>query len=464
MELILVLAAIGAMLWITVALVRGWIPLRALTYPTLVAALAIVVGSVFGREFVAIDIGPLPLTLDRVLWAWMVMLFARLWFRGGLRMPRWDATDGFVALLLIVLTVSTLAHDFATREYLPLTRLLFFNLMPIGIYFVVRSAPVTDRQLQWIIYGLYGFGIYLAVTAIAEWRNIPQLIFPSYIADIQYSEFLGRARGPFLNPVVDGIFQIVGLIAGFSLWRKAGMAARGLLASTYLLFALGVFATFTRSVWVSFAVAVALALWVPANMRQRGGLMICGAAAIALFLALFSDEITAFKRDRNVTEAEMAESMHLRPLLAEVAWSMFRERPIWGHGFGQYSDAKRLYHQDLTDSPLKKVLPYMQHNVVLSYMTETGSVGTIALLGVMLLFARTSWRRFGSSRTDSSMRTIGLLGLVMVACYLINGMFHDVSIMPMVGSLYFFLLGLNNHPGVAQKQEAETESTLRLAA
>jgi O-antigen ligase len=464
MELILVLAAIGAMLWVTVALVRGWISLRALTCPTLVAAVAIVVGSVFGREFIAIDLGPLPLTLDRILWAWMVVLFASLWCRGGFRMPRWDATDGFVALLMVVLTASTLVHDFTTREYLPLTRLLFFNLMPIGIYFVVRSAPVTERQLQWIICGVYGFGIYLAVTAIAEWRNIPQLIFPSYIADVSYAEFLGRARGPFLNPVVDGIFQIVGLIAGLSLWRKAGGAIRVLLASSYFLFALGVFATFTRSVWVSFAVAVALALWVPANTRQRGGLMICGAMAVALFLALFSDEIIAFKRDRNVTEAEMAESVHLRPLLAEVAWSMFRQQPIWGHGFGQYSDAKRLYHQELTDSPLKKVLPYMQHNVVLSYVTETGSIGTIALIGVLVLFARRSWKRFGRSPADSAMRTIGLMGLVMVACYFINGMFHDVSIMPMVGSLYFFLLGLNNHPGPAPYGAEELESQLRRAA
>lgn len=444
MALILTVAAIGAMLWVLVAVLRGWIPYQIAFCPTLVAGCVIVLGSVFGREFFSWRVGPVALTIDRILWVWMMCLCGAYAWTHRQRLPRWNATDILVGLLLVVLTVSTFAHDFMTRDHLPLTRLLFFNLMPIGIYGAVRVAPANERQLQWIIRGLFVFGLYLAVTAILEWRNIPQLVFPAYIMDSSHTEFLGRARGPFLNPVVDGIFQLIGFIAALSLWTQAKTTGRAILLIAYAVFMLGVFATFTRSVWVSFVLAVGLVVWLSVHWRQRGGMLVGGAVAAGLFLALFSDDFAVFKRDRYVSESEMAESLQLRPLLAEVAWSMFRDKPIWGHGFGQYTDAKRLYHQAATDSPLKKVMPYMQHNVMLSYLTETGLVGMLLLLGIFLLFARQAWIQFANSPPHSALQTISLLGMAMLLAYIMNGMFHDVSIMPMVGSLYFFLLGLNH--------------------
>jgi len=42
-------------------------------------------------------------------------------------------------------------------------------------------------------------------------------------------------------------------------------------------------------------------------------------------------------------------------------------------------------------------------------------------------------------------RQFGLLGVVMLSCYCVNGMFHDVSIIPMNHVFLFFLLGLVNN-------------------
>lgn len=465
MGILLAAIAICLTLWVAVAIRRGWLSFGWFFCPSLVAACVILVGSVFGREFFSLDIGPLPITLDRILWVWMIGLFAALIVSGRLRPQPWNATDVFVAALLALLTISTFAHDFAYRDHLPLTRLLFFNVLPIGIYFVVRHAPISERQLSWILYGLMGFGVYLSATAVAEWRNWPQLVFPRYIMDSSFAEFLGRGRGPFLNPVVCGIFQIAGMIAAILQWPRCRMPGRILIGMLVGLFAVGIFATFTRSVWLSMIVGMALALWLPATIRRRGALIIAGTAAATLFVAFFADNINAFKRDKNVTEAEMSESVQLRPLLAEVAWQMFLDRPVLGHGFGQYSQAKRLYHQQVSNEPLKKVLPYMQHNVVLSYMTETGGVGTALLLAIFALMGATAFRLYSRAPLGSHRKEIGLLCLVVLAGYFLNGMFHDVSIMPMVGSLFYFLLGLTNQlESTLARVSQENATGLQLSA
>jgi O-antigen ligase len=433
------------LLWISIAVLRGWIPFHWMACPTILAAVVILFGSVFGREFFSVEFGPLPITIDRILWIWMLGQFFVLILMQRIRPLAINALDVLVIGLGVLLVISTLAHDYTDRGNLPLTRLIFFNLMPMGIYFVARHSPINERQLDWILYGLIGFASYLAVTAIAESIGWSSFVFPAYIMDERYPEFLGRGRGPFLNPVATGIYQIVGCAAAITVWARSGPRGRIAIAAAIALIAAGVFATFTRSVWMSLALSVSLAIWLPASTRRRGALLIVGATAAALFVAVFADQINSFKRDRDVTEAEMAESVQLRPLLAQVAFKMFADRPLFGHGFGQYSQAKRLYHQQVSDQPLKKVLPYMQHNVVLSYMTELGLVGTSLLLGIAALFTANSWRLFRRSEHPSARRAMGLLGLIMLIATFVNGMFHDVSIIPMVGSLFYFFAGLTNY-------------------
>lgn len=442
---ILVMAAItAAAVWLTVAGVRGWISIRWMSYPCILALTVIIAGSVFGREFFSIDIGPLPLSLDRLLWIGMMIQFGWLLVMGRNRLAPIQRIDLLVGALALVLAFSTFSHDFTYRDNLPLARLLFFNFMPMGIYLVARTATVDERQLRWIWYSLIGFAIYLAATGIAEWRNWPQFVFPRFIMDIRYSEFLGRARGPFLNPVACGIFQSVGLVAAIAAWPGLGRRGRIVAAGIISLLLLGIFATFTRSVWIAAALAATITLWLPASNRQRGGLIIVGASALALFVAFFAEDIKAFKRDKEVSKAEMAESAQLRPLLAEVAMQMAVDRPVLGHGFGQYVPASRIYHQQVSTSPLKKVLPYRQHNVLLSYLTETGLVGMSLLIGIGALFLMASYQVYARGRAGSAARAIGLLGMVTLLLYFVNGMFHDVSIVPMVGSLFYFMLGLNS--------------------
>lgn len=443
MTVVLIAAAVACLVWIAVMLRMGWLTRSGLHRVPTLAAVGIWLGSVFGYEFWHLNLGPLPLTIDRVIWGMMALQFGQLLWRGRLRLESLSRMDIVVALLFLTLTISTFAHDFTYRDSMPLSRLLFFNVIPFGLYYVVRQTPLQSGELKTIFAGFALLGCYLAFTAVAEWREIPALVFPGYIISPDYQEFLGRARGPFLNPVVCGTFMTVGLLSMCWFWPRVQSApVRIVLALWVVVFCLGVFATSTRSVWLAFVFGVGGAAWLLANHRGRGLMIVSAAVAFSGIVLMFGDQLNSFKRDRYVTEAEMSESASLRPLLAQVAFAMFQDRPVLGHGFGQYTKAKRLYHQQATTEPLKKVMPYMQHNVFLSYLTETGLLGTVLLVSMLSLFTVRAWRLSRGPSKEDGRQTVGTIGLALVGCYVINGFFHDVSIMPMIGALFFFFAGL----------------------
>ena len=119
---------------------------------------------------------------------------------------------------------------------------------------------------------------------------------------------------------------------------------------------------------------------------------------------------------------------------------------MFGVGFGQYGQAKTPYLKDPSSGkPLMITKDLMQHNVFLAYLTETGLVGLSALTMMLLMMLFTSWKVWRNKTINLWARQFGLLGVVMLSCYCVNGMFHDVSIIPMNHVFLFFLIGLVNN-------------------
>jgi O-antigen ligase len=139
----------------------------------------------------------------------------------------------------------------------------------------------------------------------------------------------------------------------------------------------------------------------------------------------------------------MAQSAKLRPMLAYVAWEMFLDHPYAGVGLGQYKYADQPYiAARQIDMPLDRIRPYHQHNVFLSLLTETGILGTLPFVWLLAGWTRLAfhvWRRVDA---PLELRQTGPVFLFCVASYLANGMFQDVSIIPMVNALLFYVAGL----------------------
>ena len=416
----------------------------------------LIVGSVFGHDFFNIDSGPIPLTFDRMLLAVLFGVFAFLLFSGrtSIRLP--DATDGLIIALLGVLLFSALLTDWSYANNRPISRWLFFYLVPAMLYFLIRNTNLNDKDLKWVSIAFVGFGIYLALTAIFESRGWYGLVFPTYIRNEAIIEFLGRGRGPFMNPISNGIYITCCCGAAFLLfWHERSKARFLVLAAIPILFA-GALATLTRSVWLGLGLGIGLIFWLPAKRKQRGMMVVAAGLGLVVLFGI-SGSVVKFKRDKHVTENEMTESAQLRPIFAVVAYKMFQERPFRGCGFGQYGRARLAHLQDPHSKyPLRKAKEYLQHNVFLSFLTETGLIGLSLLLLLLLKGVQVSVLLFRNKEATTWARGYSLLLMCILIAYCVNGMFHDVSIIPMGNMLLFFVLAI-----VANQEAAYAPRSVR---
>ena len=430
----LAIGVLVALFWVGVVFLRGGLLGGSL--------LMLLVGSCFGHPFFNLPTGLLPLTADRLL---LVVLLAQyvVYRRWGWTDPKpLTVADYVLGTFLLVLVVSALAHDFRANNVRPLSQLVIFYLMPAAMYWVARQTRFTEQAARWLFFSLAAFGLYLSVTAVAETHQAWAFVFPRYIGSAEFKEFFGRGRGPFLNPVANGIVQGLGLCAALMSWPRVNRAGKLFLLALLPLFAEGVYSTLTRSVWMGAGLGLFVILALSTPRHWRVPLMGSMVLAAVVGTAVSWEHLVAFKRDKDLSAEETADSAELRPILALVAWHMFLDSPLLGCGYGQYTQESPAYLADRsTDVPLEKVRPYVQHNVFLGLLTETGLLGMGLFISLLVCWSRAAWQLWCSLEAPWWVRQMGLLLLALLGVYLPNGMFHDTSLLTMVNMLLFFLAG-----------------------
>ncbi len=469
MGFVLFLAGLVAVAWLAVGL--KYLPHFSFNPIPVGATLFIIVASVFGAEYFSIE-ATIPVTFDRVFLVGLVGLFVALVFFGYDQIQPLNLTDLLVFGLFGLMMISTFTHDWQTLDNLPISRLLFFNTMPVAVYIIVRNSRLRLKELKMIAAMLAGFGVYLSLIAFAEARGWTSVVFPRYIADASAQEFYGRARGPFMNPISNGIFLIVCLASLLAWWNRVNDRIKIVIVLLIPIFVLGIFSTLTRSVWVSLPFSIALVVMITIPPRLRGGVLTIGAVCGMVLVLGVGGKMAQFKRDKFVSEAEMRQSAVLRPLFAVVAFRMFQDRPLLGHGFGQYTNAKTAYLQDPSGKyPLALTKSYSQHNLFLNYLAEMGLAGLTILIAMLLNLSWMAMAIWKNRRRYLFARYFGLIMLVILVCHVTNGMFHDVAIAPMVNMLLYFVAGITTNLFTAAhvteisaeelaRQSAQSRSTL----
>lgn len=460
-----VIAGIVGLVWGAVVCVRG-----GLLGGCLIVLLA---GTCFSLPFLDLQLGSLSLTVDRILWVVLIVQYA-IWRRRGWADPKpLGRAELVLCTFMGLMVLSTFTADWRANGSEPAMRLIIYYLMPLGVYWVARQTRLSQRGVLAIFGCLAAFGVYLAVTAIAETYHLWWLVFPKYIQTTTTStelEFIGRGRGPLLNPIGTGMLLAICLIGGLMWWPRWKRPGRIVLVGLSALFFLAIYCTFTRSAWLGgiLAFSIVLALTIPRSWRVPilgGGLLMAILVAATQWQSLM-----AFKRDRDLTASQTAESVHLRPILMVVGWKMFLDRPLLGCGFSQYPKESANYVSDRSTSlPLEKGRGYVPHNVLLSLLTETGLLGLVAFVMLVSLWGRDAWRLWRLRSAPLWARQQGLLFLTVLAVYFINGMFHDTSVVPMAHMTLFFLAGVTAglrpmlQPG-AETSAVRSESSCRLPA
>ncbi len=432
MQFLYLIFAIAGLIWAGVIMLRG-----GLIAGSLVVLLA---GSCFGHAFYNLPANPIPITSDRLLLVVLAVQAVVFWKLGLLNAKSWGKAEYVLVAFMAVLSLSTITHDWTIDNNQPAAKLVFFYGMPLMLYCIARQATITARQARWM-FGLFaGFGVYLSLTAYAEVHEMWAWVFPRYIGWEKFEEYLGRGRGPFLNPTGCGLIITLCMCCALTFWKTADRFGRALIVVLTLVYAVGIYYTLTRSVWMGAAVALLIMIAAGLNAKARVGLMAASGLAGIVFLIWQWDSLTHFKRDRDVSVSDMTESAELRPLLAAVSWQMFLDRPVTGCGFGQYSEKNKTYLSDRSlGLNLEKTRPYVQHNVFLALLTETGLLGAGLFVSLLGLWAHSAWRLFRNPGAPAWARQLGLVFLAFLAAYLINGMFHDTGIVPSLHMYFFFM-------------------------
>jgi O-antigen ligase len=448
MDIMLVIAGLIGLLWGGVVLLRGGLMAGSL--------LVLLAGTCFGYPFFNIPGGPIPITLDRALFGVLLVQLVVWWRSGRTNSTPIVKSDLVAALFMFALLASVFMHDWRVNNSQPLSRFVFFYGMPFGMYWVARRTIQTPRSTI-VMHGCFAvFGAYLALTAIAETRGWTALVFPRYISAADPPEFLGRGRGPFLNPAACGLFQAVCLCAALVWWPRLTQRGRTWVLALTCLTLVGIYATLTRSAWMGGALSLLIvaAALVPSRWRLplTGGVILAGSIVVATQW----ENLISFQRDKNLTAAETAQSAQLRPILAAIAWKMFLDHPVFGVGFGQYLETNTEYTEDRSsDLPLSVGRPYVQHNAWLSLLTETGLVGMGLFIVLMVLWTKHAWQLWRRTDIPDWIRRQALWFLAILGAYVPNAMFQDVSIIPMVNMLLFFAAGLTEALSAAVTMDDE---------
>lgn len=444
--MIAVLAILGlvAAVWTLVVFRRGGLVTACL--------LVLATGVCFGPFFFSQSAGPVQISMDRLLWGALIAYYAVARVTGATVRRPLTRADLFLGAFYVVVVANVVAFDFRHAEARPLAQLLFYHLLPLGMYWVARHAVYTRRTIVGMLTALAVFGVYLGATAVAETHGLGWLVYPRYIASTENLEFLGRARGPLMNPAGAGVLLGLCLGSAVLLWPNTDRFGRALLGVVSLLLLAGVYSTMTRTAWLGAGLGLLLICGLAIPRRLRAPALAACVLAVGVVGATQWENLLRFKRDKAQTASDTEDSVKLRPILAMVALKMFADRPLTGCGFGHYPEAHEQYLSERPwGLPLEKAEPYIQHNVLLNFLVELGLIGAGLFTIVLALWLRDAWFLWTNRASPTWMRQCSLLFLAFFVNYFVNGMFHDVTLMPMINMFLYFLAGTI----VAIRQDAE---------
>ena len=166
----------------------------------------------------------------------------------------------------------------------------------------------------------------------------------------------------------------------------------------------------------SSASAVALGAGLLAALLAGLGRPLAGAVmAVALVATLLASPFAAgLARQAGLADADwLAETAHYRLHIGSVVSDRIAERPLMGWGFDASPDLPAREAQPFR--PGDKIIPSHPHNGALQIMVETGLVGSLLALGLLILVARRIDALPSAERAAAVAMMVTILGVAATA-------------------------------------------------
>ena len=453
MLLITLFVAAAAFVWWAVYASRGSLLVGCSAF--------IAFGYALGPELASVDVGPITLTADRVMLAALAAAFCVQWRLGKLTTRAVTGVDWVLFALVAYLTIRC---AFTTPPDVPRPgagawwRIIASFWAPTVLYFVAKNADLNERSWRWMLAGLTVLGGYLAVTALAEITQQWWAVFPRYIADPTLGTHFGRARGPALMSASLGVFLTVCGWAAWTLWPRVNRPLQLSIVVLLAMMAAEVFFTYTRSTWIGLAAGAAVVPFLQWDRKWRpllmSGIAIAGVVGVVMLGAKVTD------LGRKDADGSAKHSVQQRASFFYLSMQMFQDAPLVGCGVGRFYDCKLPYLSDRSQSlELESLRNLDHHNTFLSVLTETGAIGLLLFVGVLVAWGKTAWALHRSQSCPQWMRAHGVFSIATLIAYVASALFHDLTLSHQIHWLLFLAAGVSSGLAAELRCEAAIRST-----
>jgi putative inorganic carbon (HCO3(-)) transporter len=258
-----------------------------------------------------------------------------------------------------------------------------FGLGPFLVFLVAPVAFRKARERDAMLATFVALGAYLGLTAVFETIHLNALVFPRYILDPNVGIHFGRARGPFVEAVMNGFaLYVCAVAAAIAWWRWQGRGRLPLLAAGIVLLDLaGAFMCLERSVWLGAGIATVIAALAIGSTARRYVALVALALVVAIggSMALipgFAAKVQHRKNDQS--------SIWDRKNLNRAAGNMVIARPLFGFGWNEFLANDADYFEQSPNYPLTHVYQLHLHSSVMTYAVELGLIGLLLWLGTLV--------------------------------------------------------------------------------
>ncbi|GAA0692996.1 oligosaccharyltransferase [Marinobacterium maritimum] len=340
------------------------------------------------------------------------------------------------ALLILALPLGMILSGFITGLDRPVDWMFRLGaiLMGLGFFFSLFQFQPNRRALDNAVYIILGGMLVNAIISIMQ--MIPSRPLEGLIAHPETP----RAVGVFMQPNLLSSAMVTAILLALYQISSPGFGKRNstirlLCFATLLTAGFIVFSTGSRlglisaSISLPFLVATRSKLLLQHRTRFAASLVILTAGCIAGGLAS-SGTVKAYSKLERLIEAHS----EARPHVYRIAWELYAEKPIAGHGIGSFQG---VFHERAAEyinargsKPLIGHARYTHpHNELLFWAVEGGSLALLGIATVVIAVLKQVWR-LGWQRGGA------LLALSLPLTL------HTQTELPFYSSIYHWLLFL----------------------
>ncbi len=318
------------------------------------------------------------------------------------------------------------------------------SLMPMLAYFFAKQFFEEQKHIAMVIFSFVGITVYFWVVSIAEQFRIMFLIWPkSIIYDMNY-RWIGRSRGPFLQPAVFG--QILGmyLLVHFFLVTRHIRASRKLLLWANLgIGAVGLLFTYTRGGWLAAIVGLGvMAVLRPSYRKIVLVLVVLGVLGSTLGIMRAQQDGLLAERIGNTGTIEN------RAGVLYATMKAIQDKPIFGVGYFMFKQKADKYSQGVYVPGIGYVKKKMGdhgsiHDMYMGRMAEEGLIGMLLWFGFMSVVARIYIKRWKENPQGEwfNRDLLALFGALTIS-YLVGGLAINYRFFGLINILPYFFAGV----------------------